>query len=228
MSRGILLQMLRGIALLLTSTCYFYVWSIFYFANSINSKYEPELGGMFAALSLLILSVIGSLIFVALNKKKSDKWFLGLPLFIIFLTLLLCLYVSGMLYVTSTSSITGLMKLTPIINLHVPAELFVLPLVFVAPASLLFIKSMPEDLRESTKKYVKVAKVVSVYAAIIGLLYFIDNLLLIDNSLVYVMLIIYMAFGLPPIGICLVLMARKFILSSVNEFYAQLWVVVQK
>jgi hypothetical protein len=213
--------MISGIALLLTSTCYFFVWAIYVFAWLSNNNYEPVLGGFAVAMDLPILSVIGSLIFVALNQKKSDKWFLGLPLLIVFLTLLLCLYVSGGLSVTSPSLIY-VTKLTPIISLHVPDELFVLLLVLGAPASLLFIKSVPEDLRESTKKYVKVAKVVSVYAAIIGLLYFIDNLLLIDNSLAYGMLIIYVAFGLPPIGICLVLMARKFILSSVHEFYAQL------
>jgi hypothetical protein len=74
---------------------------------------------------------------------------------------------------------------------------------------------VPEERRESAKKYVKVATVVSIYAAIIGFMYFIDSFLSIDNSsssvynIIMLLMLIYMAFGFPSIGIRLVFMAKE-------------------
>jgi Kef-type K+ transport system membrane component KefB len=122
------------------------------------------------------------------------KWFLGLPLPIVLLTLMLsqlCLYLH-----------------------YIPVELFFLIFVLAAPASALFIKSVPEERRESAKKYFKVAKVVSIYATIIGFMYFIYSFLSIDHSssfykIIMFLMVIYMTLGLPFIGTCLVCMAKE-------------------
>lgn len=95
--------------------------------------------------------------------------------------------------------------------MHVPVELFFILLALVAPASTLLIQSLPEERRESAKKYVRVATVVSIYVALIGFMYLIDTFLLADHPLVSTMLtmfLIYVVFGLPFIGICLVLLAK--------------------
>jgi hypothetical protein len=171
-----------NIALLCTSAIYFFVWVaallvILNLSNVNNSGIND--GGMnddgeaiitdpigpisldiFAAFALLYsLSFFGSLLFVAINQKKSDKWFLGLPLPIVLLILILSL-------------------LCPYLHLYISEELFFFIPVLAAPASALFIKSVPEERRESAKKYVNVAKVVSIYATIIGFMYFIDSFLL--------------------------------------------------
>ncbi|AKB20403.1 hypothetical protein MSWH1_0132 [Methanosarcina sp. WH1] len=98
-----------------------------------------------------------------------------------------------------------------ILSLFFSEKLFVLLLVLAAPASALFILSVPEEQRGSAKKYVTVAKVVSIYAFITGLIYFMETFSLIDlpHGLVHNMLLIYVGFGLPFIGICLVLMAKN-------------------
>ncbi|RPJ79713.1 MAG: hypothetical protein EHM20_00550 [Alphaproteobacteria bacterium] len=214
-----------NIALLCTSAIYFFVWVaallvILNLSNVNNNDINddgindegkaiitdpmgPILLGIFAAFALLYpLSFFGSLFFVAINQKKSDKWFLGLPLPIVLLTLILSL-------------------LCPYLHLYIPEELFFFIPVLAAPASALFIKSVPEERRESAKKYVKVAKVISIYAAIIGFMYFIDSFLLknifspIDHSsssvyiIIMLLMLIYMAVGLPSIGICLMLMAKE-------------------
>jgi hypothetical protein len=215
-----------NIALLCTSAIYFFVWvaallvilNVSNVNNSdideyvindegevtkINYPEEPILLGIFEAFALLYpLSFFGSLFFVAINRKKSDKWFLGLLLPIVLLTLilsLLCLY----------------------LRRYISEELFFLIPVLAAPASALFIKSVPEERRESAKKYVIVAKFVSIYAAIIGFMYFIDSFLLknifspIDHSpssfyiIIMFLMLIYMAVGLPSIGICLMRMAKE-------------------
>jgi heme/copper-type cytochrome/quinol oxidase subunit 4 len=212
-----------NIALLCTSSIYFFVWvfvllSILILSivnnSSIDNDVRPYVdpAGVFLIAALItftllnLLSVFGSLFFVALNQKKSDKWFFGLPLFIVLLTLILSLY---------------LIQYAPLSRLYVPEEVFFLFPVLAAPASALFIKSVPEERRESAKKYFKVARVVSVYAAIIGFMYFIETLLLkeaflpVNYSLssVYIiirlMMFIYVAILLPSIGICLVLMAKE-------------------
>jgi hypothetical protein len=198
-----------NIALLCTSAIYFFVWvaallvilNLSTVNNSgindngkaiITDPIGPILLGIFAAFALLYpLSFFGSLFFVDINRKKSDKWFLGLPLPIVLLTLilsLLCLY----------------------LRLYIPEELFVLLLVLVAPASLLFIQSISEGLRGSAEK---TAKDVSIYAAITGLMYFVDTISQIDDSTVYnifiLMSLLYAVIGLPCIGVCLVLMAKE-------------------
>jgi hypothetical protein len=219
-----------NIALLCTSAIYFFVWVaallvILNLSNVHNSGINDDgindegkaiitdpagsilLDIFFAAFALLYpLSFFGSLFFVAINQKKSDKWFLGLPLPIVLLTLILSL-------------LCQYLRLYNIIQLSIPEELFFFIPVLAAPASALFIKSVPEERRESAKKYVIVAKFVSIYAAIIGFMYFIDSFLLknifspIDHSSssVYIMflMLIYMAVGLPSIGICLMLMAKE-------------------
>lgn len=174
------------VALLCTSACYFFIWVAGIFTLASSRSYDPAYNGLITALALLYpLSFFGSLSFVALNQRKSDKWFLGLPLPIVILTLIL--------------------------SPDVSEKLFVLLLVLAAPASALFILSVPEEQRESVKKYVKAIKVVSVYAAISGFIYFMDTFLHIDflSGLVPGMFAIYAAFGLPSIGICLVLMAKE-------------------
>lgn len=193
-----------NIALLCTSAIYFFVWvaALLVILNLItvnNSRIIDPIGpiylGIFAAFVLLYpLSFFGSLFFVDMNRKKSDKWFLGLPLPIVLLTLilsLLCLYS----------------------HLYIAEELFVLLLVLVAPASLLFIQSIPKELRESAEKYIVTAKEISIYAAITGLMYFMHTISLIDDSTVYnifiLMSLLYAVVGLPCIGICLVLMAKE-------------------
>ena len=156
-----------NIALLCTSAGYFYIWVAFSLAifDSLGRSYEPVLFGVYTAFVLLYpLSVFGSLFFVAQNQKKSDKWFLGLPLLVVILTSILSLYAS-------------------IKQLHVPVELFFILLVLVAPASTLLIRSLPEEQRESAKNYVKVATVISIYVAIIGFMYLIDTFLLADHPL---------------------------------------------
>ena len=214
-----------NITLLCTSAIYFFVWVaalliILNLGNVNNSGINDDginddgeaiitdpIGpislDIFAAFALPYpLSFFGSLFFVAINQKKSDKWFLGLPLPIVLLTLILSL-------------------LCPYLRLYIPEELFFFIPVLAAPASALFIKSVPEERRESAKKYVKVAKVISIYAAIIGFMYFIDSFLLknifspIDHSsssvyiIIMLLMLIYMAVGLPSIGICLMLMAKE-------------------
>jgi hypothetical protein len=193
-----------NIALLCTSAIYFFVWvaALLVILNLItvnNSRIIDPIGpiylGIFAAFVLLYpLSFFGSLFFVDINRKKSDKWFLGLPLPIVLLTLilsLLCLYS----------------------HLYIAEELFVLLLVLVAPASLLFIQSIPKELRESAEKYIVTAKEISIYAAITGLMYLMHTISLIDDSTVYnifiLMSLLYAVVGLPCIGICLVLMAKE-------------------
>ena len=97
-----------NVALLCTSAGYFHIWVAFALAlfDSIGYSYEPVLFGVYTTFVLLFpLSVFGSLFFVAQNQKKSDKWFLGLPLLIVILISILSLYVS-------------------IKQLHVPVELF--------------------------------------------------------------------------------------------------------
>ena len=97
-----------NVALLCSSAGYFYIWVAFALAlfDSIGYSYEPVLFGVYTAFVLLFpLSVFGSLFFVAQNQKKSDKWFLGLPLLIVILISILSLYVS-------------------IKQLHVPVEFF--------------------------------------------------------------------------------------------------------
>lgn len=173
-------------ALLCTSACYFSIWMAGTIALAKAHPQEPVLYGITTALAVLYpLSVFGSLYFVGLNQKKSDKWFLGLPLLFVIFTLIL--------------------------SLDVSEKLFVLLLVLAAPASALFILSVPEELRELAKRYITVAKVVSVYAVISGFIYFLDAFSLIDlpRDLVNNMLLIYAALGLPSIGICLVLLARQ-------------------
>jgi len=84
-------------------------------------------------------------------------------------------------------------------------------LALVAPASALFIQSLPEERRESAKKYVRVATVISIYVTIIGFMHLIDTFLLVDHPLVSTMLLmfeIYVTLGLPSIGVCLVLLAK--------------------
>jgi hypothetical protein len=220
-----------NIALLCTSAIYFFVWVaallvILNLSNVNNNGINDDgindegkaiitdpagsiLLDIFAALALLYpLSFFGSLFFVAINQKKSDKWFLGLLLPIVLLTLILSL-------------LCPYLRLYNIIQLNIPEELFFFIPVLAAPASALFIKSVPEERRESAKKYVKVAKVISIYAAIIGFMYFIDSFLLknifspIDHSsssvyiIIMLLMLIYMAVGLPSIGICLMLMAKE-------------------
>jgi hypothetical protein len=176
-----------NIALLCTSAIYFYVWVAFVLAGLVQIS-EPALYGIYTAFALLYpLSVFGSLSFVALNLGKSDKWFLGLPLLIVILTLILIPYDAS-------------------------GSLLVLLTILAAPASALFIQSVPKEHRKSAKKYVIVAIVVSIHMAIIGIIYFINTFLLIDQSLDFIMFLmglIYVAFGLPFIGICLVLMAKE-------------------
>lgn len=185
-----------NVALLCTSAGYFYIWVAFALAlfDSIGYSYEPVLFGVYTAFVLLFpLSVFGSLFFVSQNRKKSDKWFLGLPLLIVILTSILSLYVSRKQ------------------QLNVPVELFFIILALVAPASALFIQSLPEEQRESAKKYVKIATAISIYVALIGFMYLIDTFLLFDHPLVPTMLLmfmIYVVFLLPFIGICLVLLAK--------------------
>ena len=205
-----------NIALLCTSAIYFFVWVaallVILNLSNVNNRGINDGGitdpagsillDIFTAFALLPLSFFGSLFFVAINQKKSDKWFLGLPLPIVLLTLILSL-------------------LCPYLHLYIPEELFFFIPVLAAPASALFIKSVPKERRESAKKYVIVAKVVSIYAAIIGFMYFIDSFLLknifspIDHSpssfyyIIMFLMLIYMAFGLPSIGICLMRMAKE-------------------
>ena len=89
-----------NIALLCTSAIYFFVWvaPLLVILNCIvindNGKANmtdpvvPIFFGVFATFALLYtLSFFGSLLFIALNQKKSEKWFLGLPLPIVLLTL---------------------------------------------------------------------------------------------------------------------------------------------
>jgi hypothetical protein len=140
-----------------------------------------------AFILLYPLSVFGSLSFVFLNHKKSNKWFLDLPLLIVFLAFLLLPYASS-------------------------ESLLVFLLAFIAPASALFIQSIPKEHGKSVKKYVMVARVVSIYVVIIAFIYFINTFLFLENSLdflILVMGIIYLAFGLPFIGICLLLIAKE-------------------
>jgi hypothetical protein len=124
-----------NIALLCTSAGYFYIWVAFALALFDNTglSYEPVLFGVYAAFVLLFpLSVFGSLFFVAQNRKKSNKWFLGL---------LSCCY--------------SYIDFKPVClnkQLHVPVELFFILLALVAPASTLLIQSLPEERRESAKK----------------------------------------------------------------------------
>jgi hypothetical protein len=102
--------------------------------DNTGLSYEPVLFGVYAAFALLFpLSVFGSLFFVAQNRKKSDKWFLGLPFLVVILISILSLYAS-------------------IKQLHVPVELFFILLALVSPASTLLIQSLPEERRESAKK----------------------------------------------------------------------------
>lgn len=177
----------NNIALLCTSAIYFYAWVAIILAG-LTQLTEPVLYGIYMAFILLYpLSVFGSLSFVFLNHKKSNKWFLGLPLLIVFLEFLLLPYASL-------------------------ESLLVFLLAFIAPASALFIKSLPKEHGKSAKKYVMVATVVSIYMVIIAFIYFINIFLLRDNSLdffIFVMGMIYLAFGLPLIGICLLLIAKK-------------------
>jgi hypothetical protein len=176
-----------NISLLCTSAIYFYVWVVSVLAGLVHIS-EPELYGIYTAFALLYpLSVFGSISFVALNQGKSDKWFLGLPLLIVILALVLIPY--------DTSG--SLLVLLPIL---------------IAPASALFIQSVPKEHRKSAKKYVIAAIVVNIHMAITGIIYFINTFLLIDqplNFIVFLMGLIYVVFGLPFIGICLVFMAKE-------------------
>jgi hypothetical protein len=147
-----------NIALLCTSAGYFYIWVAFALALFDNTglSYEPVLFGVYAAFVLLFpLSVFGSLFFVAQNRKKSNKWFLGLLSccysYIDFKPVCLNKAVacsSRIVFYSSRACSTGFYTIDP-----VPAR----------------------RTERISKKNVRVATVVSIYVALIGFMYLIDT-----------------------------------------------------
>ena len=153
----------------------------------LGDGYEPGLRGFFTAIWITpIVSLVGSLLFVAEMKRESKHWFLGIPLCVVILTISIVLLPDLMYTMFLTPGSRPFSDIKPILEIL---------LVLLAPCTVLFLQSVPVNQRE----LVKLPTIVVVIMSACTLFSYCFGTTLNDIT----------TFIYPIIGICVLLVAIK-------------------
>lgn len=188
------------IALVCISAIFFFTWAGYGLSFVLPSYKGAYLSYAFAVPQLLlsVVSLFGSLLFVLEMKSKSNRWYLGIPLCIVILIIVITNFLSfshGKPFLSDPISITETIWITS--------------LTMLAPCSILFFLSFSENLREINNIPIVLSAVISIFDILF--FYFALRDIISPHPTLHaagaLLVFFYWSIGMPIIGVCLVTIA---------------------
>ena len=181
------------ISLICISAIFFFMWIVYGLL-----EFFPFHGSvLFYALPLFLssISLFGSLLFLLELKTRLKRWFLGIPLCILFLIVLIASFLGYTMAIYTLSSLVEMVLYTSYLLL--------------APCSVLFFLSFPEDFRKISTTPVRISLLISIYSTLILPWAFRDFISAGHLEAVIGAVVLYCIIGMPIIGMCVVAIAIR-------------------
>jgi len=192
------------IALVCTSAIFFFTWvgyGLGYGLSFVFTSYKSAY--LFPAIAvpqlLSVVSLFGSLLFISEMKSKSNRWYLGIPLCIVVLPILITSFLSffsGKPFLSDPLSITEMIWITS--------------LTMLAPCAILFFLSFPGNLREINSIPIVLSVIISIFDILFFYFALHDFIIRPTLHAAGALLGFYWSIGMPIIGICLVAIAVRY------------------
>lgn len=191
--------MMDRIKLSLACVSAYFFWILITIVSSVIFHAYIGMGLFFVSQILSIVSLLGSLLFLFLMRKQSNRWYLGVPFFIT----IFVLSISNMLIYFSGKDVFS----DPI---RIIDTIWFASSMVLAPSAALLLFSMPGD--QLAREYMPLTT-----SIMIGIFAIVFLLLVLREISAYssmegsiALVLIYYYIGMPIIGICILTIASRY------------------